>query len=70
MMNAMCAAATSAAGLLEAIMGQSQQKPYNVANAAVSGMNAAMFGRYFSVHSDVLVRERGLLRNIRNEVNE
>lgn len=70
MMNAMCAAATSAAGLLETIMGQSQQKPYNVANAAVSGMNAAMFGRYFSGPSDVLGGDRGFLRNFSNEVNE
>ena len=44
MRNVLSAAATSAAGLLGVSSGKSQQKPYNTANAAYAGVNAALFG--------------------------
>lgn len=56
------AAATSGAGLLEVITGSSQQKPYNIAHAALAGINAALFGRYFAGPDDILGGERGFLR--------
>lgn len=63
MMNVLSAAATSGAGLLEVITGKSQQKPYNISNAAVSGMNAALFGRCFCGPSDVIGGNRGFIEN-------
>ncbi len=59
MFNALCAAATTAAGLLGIISGQSEQKPYNVANAAVAGLNAALYGKYFHGAEDILCDSRG-----------
>jgi 2-methylcitrate dehydratase PrpD len=63
MQNVLSAAATSGAGLLEVITGKSQQKPYNISNAAISGVNAAMFGKYFSGPNDVLGGNRGFIKN-------
>lgn len=62
MKNVLSAAATSASGLLEVITGQSEQKPYNVAQAAVAGTNAALFGKYFSGPDDVLGGPRGFIK--------
>jgi 2-methylcitrate dehydratase PrpD len=63
MLNVLCAAATSAAGLLEAITGKSEQKPYNIANAAATGVNAALVGKKICGPSDILGGERGFVRN-------
>lgn len=54
MKNALSAAATSGAGLLEVITGASRQKPYNVVNAVSAGINAALFGKYLQGPRDVL----------------
>ena len=62
MNNAFSAAVTSAAGLLAVISGRSEQKPYNIANAAVSGLNAALYGAGFSGAVDILGDERGFFR--------
>ncbi|MCM1568351.1 MAG: MmgE/PrpD family protein [Roseburia sp.] len=62
MKNVLSAAATSASGLLEVITGQSEQKPYNVAQAAAAGTNAALFGKYFSGPEDVLGGPRGFIK--------
>lgn len=67
MLNVLCAAATSAAGLLEAITGKSEQKPYNIANAANAGVNAALFGKYFCGPKDILGGERGFIKNMSDE---
>lgn len=67
MLNVLCAAATSAAGLLEAITGKSEQKPYNIANAANAGVNAALFGKYFCGPKDILGGERGFVKNMSDE---
>lgn len=63
MLNTMGAAATSAAGLLEVITGKSEQKAYNVANAANAGVNAALFGKYFEGPENILGGTRGFLKN-------
>lgn len=68
-MNVLCAAATSSAGLLEAITGKSEQKPYNIANAANVGVNAALFGKYFCGPKDILGGERGFIKNMSSEYN-
>ncbi len=60
--NVLSAAATSAAGLLAVISGKSEQKPYNVANAAVAGVNAALYGKYFNGAVDILNDSRGFFR--------
>ena len=62
-LNVLSAACTSAAGLLEVIMGQSQQKPYNISHAALAGYTAATFGRYLSGPSDILCGKRGFISN-------
>ena len=62
MFNILSASLTSAAGLLAVISGKSEQKPYNVANAAVAGVNAALFGKYFNGAVDVLGDSRGFFR--------
>lgn len=67
MKNVLSAAATSASGLLEAITGQSEQKPYNVAQAALSGVNAALFGKYFCGPDDVLGGARGFVNCFSDE---
>lgn len=69
MANVLSAAATSAAGLLGIISGKSQQKPYNVANAAVAGVNAALYGKYFNGAEDILYGPRGFFRNLSSEFN-
>ena len=60
-MNAFSAAASSAAGLLAISSGRSEQKPYNIANAAVSGFDAAIYGRIFIGSDDILGDSRGFL---------
>ncbi len=70
MLNTLSAAATSGAGLLEVITGKSEQKPYNIANAAVAGLNAALYGRYFCGPADVLGGDRGFIKNLSSEFNE
>lgn len=60
--NVLSAAATTAAGLLAVISGKSEQKPYNVANAAVAGVNAALYGKYYNGAADILCDSRGFLR--------
>ena len=60
--GAVSAAATSASGLLEVIDDGSQLKPYNVANAVESGINAAYIGRSgFGGPDDVIGGKRGFL---------
>lgn len=60
--GAISAAATSAAGLLEVIDDGSQLKPYNVANAVDSGINAAYIGKCgFQGPNDVLGGKRGFI---------
>ena len=62
--NAFSASVTSSAGLLEIIGGESEQKPYNVANAAVAGVNAALFGKYFHAPEDILEGKSGFLKAV------
>lgn len=57
------AAATSAAGLLEIQEDASNLKPYNVGNAAMSGVNAAYIGMTgLCGPKDILGGDRGMLR--------
>ena len=67
MSNVLSASTTSAAGLLEVIGGVSQQKPYNLANATVAGIDAALFGRYFSGADDILNGKNGFFRALSDE---
>ena len=67
MENVLSAAATSAAGLLAVISGRSEQKPYNVANAAVAGADAALYGKFFTGAVDILNDSRGFLRAMTDE---
>lgn len=62
-LNVLSASCTSAAGLLEVIMGQSQQKPYNISHAALAGYTASTFGRYLLGPEDILCGKRGFLSN-------
>lgn len=62
-LNVLSAACTSAAGLLEVIMGQSQQKPYNISHAALAGYTAATFGKYLVGPDDILYGKRGFINN-------
>lgn len=64
MMNVLSAAATTAAGLLGIISGESEQKPYNVANAAAAGVNAALYGKHFNGAVDILNDSRGFFRAV------
>lgn len=64
MMNVMSAATTSAAGLLCVISGESEQKPYNIANAAVAGVNAALYGKHFIGAVDALGDSRGFFNAV------
>lgn len=64
MKNVLSASATSAAGLLEVIGGRSEQKPYNIANAAVSGLDAALYGKLFEGADDILAGKRGFYRAV------
>lgn len=59
MQNVLSAAVTSAAGLLAVISGKSEQKPYNIANATVAGVDAALYGKYFNGAVDILGDSRG-----------
>lgn len=65
--NTLSAAAASGAGLLEVITGESMQKPYNISNAAVSGINAALFGKKIVGPKDILGGERGFIKNLCDE---
>lgn len=65
--NVLSAAATTAAGLLGVISGKSEQKPYNVANAALAGVNAALYGKYFNGAADILCDSRGFFRAMCDE---
>lgn len=69
MNNVLSAASTSGAGLLEVITGKSEQKPYNISNATISGINAAKFGKNFSGPKDVLCGDRGFVKNLCDEWN-
>ena len=61
-MSALAAAATSASGLLEVIEDDSELKPYNAGKAAMSGLQAALFGAMaFEAPRDVLGGERGFI---------
>lgn len=66
--NTLSAAVTSAAGLLGVISGKSEQKPYNIANAAVAGTNAALYGKYFNGADDILNDSRGFFKAMTDEV--
>lgn len=68
--NALSASATSAAGLLGVSTGKSQQKPYNVANAAVAGVNAALYGKLFHGAEDILGDPRGFLKVLSDQCQE
>lgn len=64
------AAGTSAAGLLEIQEGASELKPYNVAHAAMSGLNAALTGRQpFACPEDILGGARGVIPVMAGEPN-
>lgn len=69
MANVLSAAVTSAAGLLAVISGKSQQKPYNVANAASAGLNSALYGKYFNGAVDILNDSRGFFKAFSDEYN-
>lgn len=69
MINVMSAAATSAAGLLGVISGKSEQKPYNIANASITGVNAALYGKYFKGAEDILCDSRGFFRALSDNYN-
>lgn len=62
MANVLSASASAAAGLLAVISGDSEQKPYNVANAAVAGVNAALYGKYYKGATDILDDSRGFFK--------
>lgn len=64
------AAATSAAGLLAVIDDDSELKPYNVANAAESGITAAYIGKCgFKGPNDILGGKRSFLAAFMKEYN-
>lgn len=68
MRNVFSASVTSAAGLLAVISGKSEQKPYNCANAAVAGVNAALYGKFFEGAVDILGDSRGFFHAAADEV--
>jgi len=70
MNNVLCAACTSAGGLLGASSDDSEQKPYNIANAAVAGLNAALYGKYFKGAKDILGDPRGFLNAMSDTYDE
>lgn len=71
MRSVISAAATSAAGLLEVIDDSSQLKPYNVANAVVSGITAAYMGKAgFIGPNDVLGGKRGFFLSLNGSFKE
>lgn len=63
MKSAFSAAVTSAAGLLEMIVGDTEMKPYNAGRAAMDGVMAAYIGRArFKAPEDALGGKRGFLK--------
>jgi Uncharacterized protein involved in propionate catabolism len=69
MNNVISAAGTTAAGLLEIIGDESEQKPFNVANAALSGIESALFGKIYIGARDILGGNRGLFKAMASGVD-
>ncbi len=69
MVNVFSASVTSAAGLLAVISGRSEQKPYNIAHAAISGVIAALYGKCFIGAEDILGDARGFFKAVTNSIN-
>lgn len=70
MKSAFSAAATSAAGLLEMIVGDSEMKPYNIGRAAMDGIMSAFVGNArFKAPEDALGGKRGFLKVMTDEPN-
>lgn len=68
--STIAAACTGAAGLLEIQENGSELKPYNVAHAAISGLNAAYIGRTGLVGpDDILAGNRGFTKTLAKEPN-
>ena len=66
---AISVAATSSAGLLQVTDDESELKPYNIANAAISGTIAAYIGKCgFRSPEDVLGGKRGFFSALADEV--
>lgn len=66
--SAFSAAATSAAGILEMIDGDTQMKPYNAGRAAMDGVTAAFIGKSrFKSPVDALGGKRGFLKVMTDE---
>ena len=69
--NAIAAAATSASGLLEMIDDDSELKPFNCAQSAVSGIVAANVGRCgYRGPMDPIGGKRGFIRALSGEIDE
>ena len=70
MKSAFSAATTSAAGLLEMIVGDSEMKPYNIGRAAMDGIMSAFVGKArFKAPEDALGGKRGFLKVMTDEPN-
>lgn len=70
MKNAVSAAATDAAGILEVIDDASELKPYNIGRAAVAAINAVYVGGSgFSGPDDILGGKRGFFKVMAQDVN-
>lgn len=70
MKDALGAAATGASGILEVIRGESELKPYNAGQAALSGLMAALMGRSgFKGPADVLGGQQGFLTVLADQPN-
>lgn len=68
MKSTLSAAATSAAGILEMIEGDTELKPYNAGRAAMDGVAAAYIGRArFKAPEDALGGKRGFLKVMTDE---
>ena len=68
MKSAFSAATTSAAGLLEMIVGDSEMKPYNIGRAAMDGIMSAFVGKArFKAPEDALGGKRGFLKVMTDE---
>jgi len=69
MKSTLSAAATSAAGLLEMIEGDTEMKPYNAGRAAMDGLTAAYLGMArFKAPDDALGGNRGFLKVMTDEL--
>lgn len=69
--GSLSAATSSAAGLLQVLDDSSQLKPYNIANAVVSGITAGYMGRCgFSGPDDAIGGKRGFLRTFSDNWKE